>query len=597
MGCCSERKRCGGAQTPNVAVSVNGVVTPDLLRELSLTTRQLRDELDAQHFPLDVATTAHQLTSIDADAEVTSMVRQLDDHVLVRLDHLDAPALVVVGGSTGSGKSLLVNSLVGADVTKPGVLRPTTMAPALIHDAQGAEWFRSTKILPALARVTDGDARGHSEVRLVLNENVPEGLALLDSPDIDSVSVENRTLAAELLAAADLWIFVTTAARYADAVPWGFLAQAKAQGTPLVIVMNRTPEGHGETLAAHLEEMLTERGLGGTQVFSIQEQPLDGTRLPASAVAHVRGWLEELGDNRDARAAAIQRSLTGSLSDLIARTDRVADAADRQVATLESLRSLARTPYEAATVQIRNDIGQGALLKGEVLARWEELLGTGELLRQLRTGVAKLRDRIVGTVTGRPKRDIELHGAVEHVVETLIRTRSDEAASKAVAAWRLHPAGAALIAADIGGLDRSSPGLAARSAQTVRAWQGHLLEIIQNVGGDKKSKARILSFGVNGLSMVVMVLVFAHTGGLTGAEVAVAGGASAVGHTLLEAVLGDQTVRKLATDARTDLEDRIGTLLESEAQRFDDVLESTDLDPNGPGRLRALAAALRKALA
>ena len=43
--------------------------------------------------------------------------------------------------------------------------------------------------------------------------------------------------------------------------------------------------------------------------------------------------------------------------------------------------------------------------------------------------------------------------------------------------------------------------------------------------------------------MDVMILVFAHTGGLTGAEVAVAGAASAVGHMLLKAVLGDQTVR------------------------------------------------------
>ncbi len=564
---------------------------PELLRQLSVTARELRDELSEQVFPVEAPVTTNGLSAAGATTEVAAMVRQFDDHILVRLEHLDAPALVVVGGSTGSGKSLLVNSLVGADVTKPGVLRPTTTAPALIHDADGADWFRSTKVLPGLARVLSGEAQGHNEVRLVLNESVPEGLALLDSPDIDSVSAENRTLAAELLSAADLWIFVTTAARYADAVPWGFLEQAKAQGTPLVIVMNRTPSGHGETLKAHLEEMLAERGLQGTQVFSILEQDLDGTRLPAIAVAEVRGWLEDLGNNRDARVAAIQRSLTGSITDVIARTRKVADAVGEQAATIDSLRTLAHAPYDLALERIRVDISQGALLKGEVLARWEELLGTGELLRQLRTGVAKLRDRITGTITGRPKRDIELNGAVEHVVETLIRTRSDEAASIAVTAWRAHPAGSALLSSGSAAveLDRSSATLSQRSAQAVRAWQGHLLEIIQNVGGSRKSKARIFSFGLNGVAMVVMVLVFAHTGGLTGAEVAVAGGASAVGHSLLEAVLGDQTVRKLATDARTDLEARIALLLDEEKQRFDDELALVPVDADSAGRLRALA--------
>ena len=45
---------------------------------------------------------------------------------------MDAPLLMVVGGSTGAGKSTLVNSLVGADVSPAGVLRPTTRAPVLV---------------------------------------------------------------------------------------------------------------------------------------------------------------------------------------------------------------------------------------------------------------------------------------------------------------------------------------------------------------------------------------------------------------------------------------------------------------------------------
>ena len=43
-------------------------------------------------------------------------------------------------------------------------------------------------------------------------------------------STRNRELAAQLLAAADLWLFVTTAARYADAVPWDLLRTAARPG-------------------------------------------------------------------------------------------------------------------------------------------------------------------------------------------------------------------------------------------------------------------------------------------------------------------------------------------------------------------------------
>ena len=79
-------------------------------------------------------------------------------------------------------------------------------------------------------------------------EAIQPGLALLDAPDIDSVVSANRDLAAQLLAAADLWIFVTTAARYADAVPWDLLRQASERGTSVAVVLDRVP-------AASLDEI------------------------------------------------------------------------------------------------------------------------------------------------------------------------------------------------------------------------------------------------------------------------------------------------------------------------------------------------------
>ena len=88
-------------------------------------------------------------------------------------------------------------------------------------------WFRTGELLPGLTRTaeaSDDPGRCSWSPRPALGP----GLAFLDAPDIDSVVDENRALAAQLLAAADLWLFVTTAARYADAVPWELLTTAAA---------------------------------------------------------------------------------------------------------------------------------------------------------------------------------------------------------------------------------------------------------------------------------------------------------------------------------------------------------------------------------
>ncbi|MFZ1285676.1 MAG: GTPase domain-containing protein, partial [Candidatus Phosphoribacter sp.] len=87
----------------------------------------LRDEVAATRLPLALPDAAA------ANKTRIELLLQLDDYVLPRLRSLDAPLLAVVGGSTGAGKSTLVNSLVGAVVSKSGVLRPTTRSPVLVH--------------------------------------------------------------------------------------------------------------------------------------------------------------------------------------------------------------------------------------------------------------------------------------------------------------------------------------------------------------------------------------------------------------------------------------------------------------------------------
>ena len=80
----------------------------------------------------------------------------------------------------------------------------------------------------------------------------------------------------------------------------------------------------------------------------------------------------------------------------------------------------------------------------------------------------------------------------------------------------------------------------------MRDWQQGVLDLVRTEGADKRATARFLAYGVNGLGVALMVVVFASTAGITGAEVGIAGGSAVVGQKLLEAVFGDQAVRRLA---------------------------------------------------
>ena len=112
-------------------------------------------------------------------------------------------------------------------------------------------------------------------------------------------------------------------------------------------------------------------------------------------------------------------------------------------------------------------------------------------------------------------------------------------------------------------------------------------DLVSDEGMGKRSRARYLAFGVNGVGVALMIVVFAHTGGLVGAEVGVAGGTAVLAQRILEAVFGDDAVRRLAKRAKTDLDDRVEALMSGELVRFHEVLAAQQVEPEQAERLRA----------
>ncbi|PKW07890.1 Dynamin family protein [Streptomyces sp. 1222.5] len=379
------------------------VVTLDVRPQLLDTLSALRDRVAAARFPLPLAGAPR------ARANRDELLAQLDDYLLPRLREPAAPLLAVVGGSTGAGKSTLVNSLVGCRVSEAGVLRPTTRTPVLVCHPEDHHWFSGVRVLPDLARVWEplqevsddlavpGQDSGRGRVlRIETADSLPPGIALLDAPDVDSLLSDSRRLAAELICAADVWIMVTTAARYADAVPWHLLRTAKEYDVTLITVLDRVPHQVVSEVSRQYGALLTKAGLGDVPRFTVPELPESAWGaglLPGTAVAALRTWLVHHAQDSTARQQVMARTIHGVLDSLKPRMSELASAAAAQYAAALRLTSAVDAAYDNEQARLRGRLQSGAVLAGDALKRWRAFpldCTAGELLDALVESLAAL---------------------------------------------------------------------------------------------------------------------------------------------------------------------------------------------------------------
>lgn len=550
----------------------------------------LRDAVESSVLPLSTPGQA------DGIAVRRELIQQLDDYVLPRLRSIDAPLLAVVGGSTGAGKSTLVNSIVGAQVSRSGVLRPTTTSPVLVHHPEDRKWFSDQRILPSLARVTGGpgEESAPGTVRLVDSASLPAGMALLDAPDIDSVVAANRELAGQLLSAADLWLFVTTAARYADAVPWDLLRTAAERGTAVAIVLDRIAPDTVDEIRPHLAGMLREQGLPTAPIFTVPESTLTSEGfLPAEAMGRLKSWLDALAGDARARSVVVSQTLKGAMGSLSGRTTSLAEASDEQAAAAQGLTASADGNFEHATQGVKDGMTDGTLLRGEVLARWQEFVGTGEFFRQIESTLSKWRDKLTAAIKGQPAPTEDLGEALQSGVANLLVSHASAASADTAREWRRLPGGEALLA-DHPELAKPSADFNSRVEAMVRQWQSEVFDIVRSEGGNRRTNARIAAYGVNGIGLFLMLVSFAATGGLTGAEVGIAGGTSVLAQRVLEAIFGDQAVREMAAKARASLLTHVTELYDTERERYAAAVASVGDTAQQSAELHAAATRVRE---
>ena len=259
---------------------------------------RLRDDLNAVRLSLELD------GARDARRARDDLVAQIDDYLLPRLRQMDAPVLMVVGGSTGAGKSTLVNSLVGSVVSPAGVLRPTTRAPVLACHPDDLRWFEDDRILPGLARTTGGVGRGGRNAAARARRRAARpGSRCSTRPT--SIRCSPRT--ARSPTSCSLPPTRGSSSRRPRGTPTpcrgSSCARARDRGTSLSVVLEPRARRRGARLPAHLREMLRERGARRRGAARRAGDASSSTScFPAAALAPVRGWLDDLAADARLRA-------------------------------------------------------------------------------------------------------------------------------------------------------------------------------------------------------------------------------------------------------------------------------------------------------
>ncbi|HWJ11937.1 MAG TPA: dynamin family protein [Nocardioides sp.] len=431
--------------------------------------RALRDALDAAVLPLDLP------GSREVREQRELVLDQIGDYLLPRLRHPERPLLVVVGGPTGVGKSTLVNALVGERVTRSGLIRPTTRSPVLVHHPEDARWFAAARdgVLPTFERVaTPTDDPG--KVELAATTAVPRGVALLDAPDFDSIDETNRLLATRLLAAADMWLFVTSANRYADEVPWGQLEVARRRSTPLLVVLNRIRRDDLELVSTDLVRQLRGRGIARGKVVVVEHGEVVDGLLRSDQVDGIRSALRELSEDPVLRRDVAADCATGALRAAVRVATEVADAAALQVGAIGQLLEVVDREYDAASASLAAALSGGALVRGDLAQRWSDLVGT-HVTMPAPAALQRMREHVLAQPDGAGERALGgFEVALDLALEALVVDRAEQAATSASRALRATVHGEALLAWSEEDLSRPGRRVASQVRRAIARWRAGL---------------------------------------------------------------------------------------------------------------------------
>jgi hypothetical protein len=524
--------------------------------------------------------------------------------LVARVRSMGSPLLVVVGGVTGSGKSTIVNTLVGRAVSRTGVIRPTTANPVLIVHPVDAHWFTDDRILSDFVRVElegavtrlESDGEHAARLQLIRDEDIPLGLALVDAPDIDSLSARNRAISDALLAAADVWLWTTSAAKYADDESMRYLARGAVRRTALAVALTRVDPEYVNELTSDFRGKLVDHAALEPELFTVPTARVIDERLPRPAIGSIERWLRELSGPL-VRRSRRRQTIEGALDVMTADVDRLIAWVENENETVHVLSEVINRTVAQSRHEFGRALDDGRAMRDEVLLRWNRFAGSSGMVALVeRAGerASAWARTLMSSMGGeRAEEEAQVRDAVASDVTSLATQLLELASGRIVHDWGTIPAGRDLLE-DNPELAQAPPDLETHTKTTVSEWQATVVKLVETKGAQRRFRARWVSAIVNATATGAIIATLAQTGGLTGAEAGIATAAGAANQALLTKMLGAANLRWLISNARSDLERRFTELVAVHRRRFTEVLAASAPSPKLIEQLHERADAVQK---
>jgi hypothetical protein len=282
-------------------------------------------------------------------------------------------------------------------------------------------------------------------------------------------------------------------------------------------------------------------------------------------------------------------ALAGAIGGLTPLVRAVADDLEHEAIDADSLRRIAEVSFADELAALSNTLRSGVLLRSEVLRRWHDFVGADQITRFVSSGLGRLRGLLLTAFRGDPTAPVAVvEEEMVSMLQALALRHASDAARKTASAWSERSDGAAMIDRDPT-LWSASEAFAPGIREGLTTWMRATIDDVRTGGGRKRAVAQVAALGVNAVGVAVMLGVFAHTAGLTGAELGIAAGTAYLNQKLLEALFGERAMEQLIEQARARLDALLTSLFASERDRFDRIAPR-------PVTLRELSTALRAAV-
>jgi len=296
------------------------------------------------------------------------IVRTIRGYIIPRIEDPTGPMTAVFAGPTGAGKSTLLNSVVGSDHSVAGPLRPTTRSPLVLASEAHAGGYAT--IGGVRCQVVTGRAP------------ILEELTLVDTPDIDSTSIEHRAIAETMIDNADVVVYVTSAVRYADLVPWEVLRRAHSRGVPVVHVLNRIRSSASGALVDYSSRLQAEGLVSRVVAVHEHHMPRGAQAVPLIAIQELRDRLVDVVRARRAGSAdSVQSVLDAMLVEAGDVIDGVNETATVTIDLTSQVRNELVVDVDRIASRLRSNPG-GSLELGPLLGLASRKLRTRGMVRR-----------------------------------------------------------------------------------------------------------------------------------------------------------------------------------------------------------------------